>query len=84
MDNMTPLSMNEMEQVVGGAGKTIKTGTAIVYAGANTASGQVATLERNEWVNFTGNVSYSDADGMSFYEINAPVYGWVTKKAIGA
>ena len=83
MENMTPLSFDDMEKVVGGASKTIQTKSAIVFAGPGTSYGQITSLPKNTTVNFTGNITYSDADGMSFYEINSPLYGWVTKRSLG-
>lgn len=83
MDNVTPLSPEDMEKVSGGSAKTIQTRNAIVYAGAGTEYGSVGTLSYGTTVNFTGTVSYNDRENKSFYEISSPVHGWVTKEAIG-
>ena len=83
MDNMTSLNLDEMEKVSGGVHKTIQGRSATVFTGPGTEYGVTTTLSGGTVVNFTGNVSYSDHDGRSYYMINSPISGWVTREAIG-
>ena len=80
---MRKLSMEEMEKVTGGSAKTIRTRQAHVRYGAGLEYHVIKTLSCGCVVNFTGTVTYNDKDQLSFYKINSPVCGWVTKKDLG-
>ena len=73
------LNPEEMSRVSGGSSKTIRTRQAAVYTGPGKEYGQAGSLPCGSVINFTGNVSYNDKDGLSWYQINSPVPGWVTR-----
>jgi bacteriocin-like protein len=83
MDNMNELNLNELENVTGGSTKTVQTRKAIVRSGPGLDFSQNGTLSHGTVVNFSGTVSYNNAEGQTWYLINSPVYGWVTKKELG-
>ena len=83
MENKTPLSLDEMEKVSGGSQKTIHTRNAIVRIGPGSEYNQTGTLSQGTVVNFTGTVDYNNNDGKTWYLINSPMYGWVTKQDLG-
>ena len=83
MESMNKLSMEDLEKVTGGASKTIQTGKAVVRGGPGLEFHSNGTLSRGTVVNFSGTVSYNNNDGKTWYLINAPIYGWVTKNDLG-
>lgn len=83
MDNMKELSMEELDKVSGGSQKTIRSRTAVVYGGPGRQYAVNGKLESGTVVNFGGTVSYNEQDGKTWYLINSPVYGWVTKQDLG-
>ena len=83
MENTKELNMKEMEQVTGGSSRTIQTGKAVVRGGPGLEFHSKGTLSKGTVVNFSGTVSYNNNDGRTWYLINAPIYGWVTKNDLG-
>ena len=83
MDNTRKLSMEEMEKITGGSAKTIRTRQAIVRSGPGLEYGQTASLSCGTVVNFTGTISYNEDELRTWYLINSPVYGWVTRNDLG-
>ena len=85
MENMKPLSPDEMEQISGGSSKTVHAGGkgAPVYSGPGKNYHQVATLSSGTVVNFTGTVSYNDQESRCYYLISSPTYGWMLGSSIG-
>ncbi len=80
------LNDEELQNVNGGADRTVQTGTvqpAEVKAGAGFNYPQVAALPSGTWVNTTGNVASNGFDGQTWFEINYPVYGWIAGSLIG-
>lgn len=83
MNDMKELNPEEMGRVSGGSSKTIRTRNAAVYAGPGKEYGHAGHLPYGTVVNFTGTIDYNDRDGHTWYLINSPVYGWVTRNDIG-
>ena len=83
MDEMRSLNLDEMEKVNGGVQKRVVTGSATVRSGAGSNYSVNGTLGCNTIVNFTGNISFNDAECRSWYQINSPITGWVLGREIG-
>ena len=83
MDNMKELSMEELDKVSGGSQKVIRSRTATVYGGPGRQYAVNGKLGSGTVVNFGGTVSYNEQDGKTWYLINSPIYGWVTKQDLG-
>ncbi len=80
------LNEDELQNVSGGASRTVNTGTtqpAVVRSGAGTNFSQIASLPSGTQVNTTGNVASNGMDGRTWFEINYPVYGWIAGSLIG-
>lgn len=83
MDEMKPLSMDEMEQVSAGAAKRIRVKTADVRSGPSFEYPVIATLSSGVTVNYMGRVVNSKEDGGCWYWINKPANGWINEKDLG-
>ena len=83
MEEMRSLSLDDMEKVSGGSQKKVVTGSATVRSGAGANYSVNGTLGYNTIVNFTGTVSFNDAECRSWYQINSPISGWVLGREIG-
>ncbi len=79
------LNENEMNNVSGGVYRTVNTNMvlkAVVRQGPGFNYPEIASLENGTQANTTGNVSMS-GDGVTWYEINYPVYGWMKGTLLG-
>ncbi len=79
------LSESELNNVSGGVNRTVNTNMALnapVRQGPGFNYPEIASLENGTQANTTGNVSMS-ADGVTWYEINYPVYGWMKGSLLG-
>ena len=84
MSDFKKLDAQELENVSGGEGRTINTGssvTAIVRSGPGFGYGQIGSLTNGTYVNTTG--LCQRADGRTWYQINVPYSGWVAGSLIG-
>ena len=80
------INNEELDRVVGGITRTVDTNTsidAVVRGGPGMQYGQIASLKDHTEVNTTGNSSYNQLDGKTWYEINYPVYGWMAGSLLG-
>ncbi len=80
MSDSIRLNDEQLQNVTGGADRTVNTGTAqpaAVRSGAGTHFPQIASLPGGTQVNTTGSVSSNGMDGITWFEINYPVYGWI-------
>lgn len=79
------LSGSELNNVFGGTDMPICTEMnmgAVVRSGPGSDCSEVTFLSDGVHVNTTGNISRS-SDGIDWYEINSPVYGWIKGNTIG-
>ena len=83
MGEMRSLGMDEMEKVFGGSMKTVTHDGAAVHQQASLSSARLGTLPGGTLVNFTGQASYNSDDGYSWYQISAPISGWMKGRDIG-
>ncbi len=86
MAGKSMLNENELQNVSGGASRTINTGTTqpgVVRSGAGLNFSQIASLPSGTQVNTTGNVGSNGMDGITWFEINYPVCGWIAGSLIG-
>ena len=83
MEEMKSLNLNDMEKVSGGSTKTVTHDGAEVRQMAARNSALLATLSSGIQVNFTGVVTYNSDDGFSWYQVSAPIYGWMKGRDIG-
>ena len=78
-NNMYELNLDEMEKVTGGSSKTIISPKATVYQGPGKRYARVGMLNNGTIVNFTGTVNYNDDEGITYFLISSPIYGWVSQ-----
>lgn len=86
MTEMNKINAEALENVIGGAAKTVNTNTkqnAAVRSGPGTNFEQIASLPNNTTVNFTGKIVFSEKDGRNFAEISSPVRGFIAASIIG-
>ena len=84
MAEFNKLNDQDLENVTGGDARTVNTGSkldAVVRAGAGTNFPQVASLKNGTIVYATGN--NARAGGRTWYEVSAPVYGWIAGGILG-
>ncbi len=80
------LTDDELDGISGGLTRTVYTDLpfgAIVRGGPGKEYEQVDTLINFTDVNTTGCSYYNVMDGINWYEIDSPVYGWVGGDLIG-
>lgn len=80
------LTGKELDDISGGATRTVNTGMsvdAVVRGGPGMQYGQIGSLKNQTQVNTTGNTSYNPMDGRTWYEINYPMYGWMAGSLLG-
>ena len=78
MENMVPLTPEEMAQASGGAAVTVRLKTIDVRSGPSLSYPVIATLSSGVTLNTTGYVSGSGQDAGRWYMINKPAKGWVS------
>ena len=83
MEEMKPLSLDDMEKVSGGRTKTVTHDGAEVRQQAARSSALLGTQSSGTQVYFCGQVSYNNDDGYSWYQVSAPICGWMKGRDIG-
>lgn len=86
MSEKKALSSEDMNGVSGGVTRIVDTKRAmdaVVRSGPGTQYPQIASLKNGTQVNTTGNMSYNQIDGRTWYEINYPMYGWMAGSLLG-
>ena len=83
MDNMIPLSPEEMEEVSGGATVTVRIRNVDVRSGPGTGYPVIATVSSGVTVNTLGHISRENEDGSIWYLINKPANGWINAADLG-
>ena len=84
MTDIKKINDQELENVAGGESRTVNTGMkidAVVRAGAGLSFPQIASIKNGNTVSTTGACVH--ADGRSWYEISAPVKGWMAGGLLG-
>lgn len=84
MKEMNTINVEALEDVIGGAKRTVNTGTkqnAAVRVKPGVSSKQVGSLPNGTKVNATG--AFKRAGGRNWAQINAPVKGWIKASIIG-
>ena len=84
-EELKKINNQELEVVTGGEGRIVNTGKtdldAVIRSGAGFANPQIMSVTNGTWVNTTG---YSiQADGRTWWQIKAPVNGWLAGGMIG-
>ena len=80
------LTDDELELVSGGAQRTVNTGSsrpATIRSGPGITFSQVDSCSNGKAVYTTGTSVRNDEDGVTWYEIYEPVYGWIRGSLIG-
>ncbi len=80
------LNEDELQNVSGGVTRTVDTKQpvdAVVRSGPGLNYPQTASLKSGTQVNTTGNTSVNGYDGRTWYEINYPLYGWMSGELLG-
>ncbi len=80
------MNEEELENVSGGAYRTVNNGQsldAIVRSGPDLNYPQIGSLKDGTQVNTTGTVACNGLDGIFWYEINYPIYGWMKGEYLG-
>ena len=86
MTDMNKINDAALENVVGGATKTVDTNTtqnAAVRSGPGKSFDIIESLPNGTKVNYTGRVEFNRADSRNWAEISSPVYGWIAASIIG-
>ena len=84
MTEMNKINDAALEEVTGGATRTVNTGTsqnAAVRCGAGKGYEQIDSLKNGTKVNATG--VFKEADGRSWAQIDSPVNGWIAASILG-
>ena len=81
--NMTPLSLDEMEQASGGTEIAIRILNADVRSGPGLNYPVIATLSSGVTINYTNAVVTNKEDGKRWVMINRPTHGWVGEAELG-
>ncbi len=82
-ENMTPLSLDEMEQVSGGTEIAIRILNVDVRSGPGLNYPVIATLSSGVTINYTNAVVTNKEDGKRWVMINRPTHGWVDEMELG-
>lgn len=86
MAEKSMLNEEELQNVSGGVNRYVNTGTtqsAVVRSGAGLNFAQIGSLQNGSQVNLTGNTGANGVDGITWFEINYPMYGWIAGSLIG-
>ena len=81
---MMKMNEQELENVSGGEFRVVNTGRnieAVIRSGAGFNYPQIFAVKNGNAVNTTGRCVR--ADGRTWYELTAPVYGWMAGAMIG-
>ncbi len=76
----------ELENVSGGQSRTVNTMNpidAFVRSGPGINYPKIADLKNGTQVNTTGNTMLNPDDGLTWFEINSPLYGWMNGALLG-
>ena len=82
-ENMTPLSLDEMEQASGGTEIAIRILNVDVRSGPGLNYPVIATLSSGVTINYTNAVVTNKEDGKRWVMINRPTHGWVDETELG-
>lgn len=82
-ENMTPLSLDEMEQASGGTEIAIRILNVDVRSGPGLNYPVIATLSSGVTINYTNAVVTNKEDGKRWVMINRPTHGWVDEMELG-
>ena len=85
MEKLTEIDDSQLEQVSGGAGRSINTHTdsnAQVRSGPGMENSPVASLHNGTRVNITGEAVENFSDGRMWYKIDYPVDGWIPENLL--
>ena len=80
------LTDEELDQVSGGARRTVYTDSssaAVIRSGPGLSYSQICSFLNGAAVYTTGSQVRNDEDGITWYEICEPVYGWIRGSLIG-
>lgn len=94
MENSMELNLKDMEQVTGGAERTVNTGVdnlnAAVRSGPSKSSAQIASLVNGTKIDtVTGNLVFDEVSGRNFVEIyfigkdGSRHTGWIASSIVG-
>ena len=87
MEEKKVLNSEELNGVSGGVMRTVDTRRpgvdAVVRSGPGMTYGQVGSIVSHTQVNVTGNSSFNQMDGRTWFEINYPIYGWMAGSLLG-
>ena len=83
MEEMIPLTPEEMENASGGISATVRIKTAFVRSGPGLNYPAVATLSSGVTVNYMGSGMINQEDGTIWYMVNRPTQGWINAEDIG-
>ncbi len=76
----------ELDTVSGGMWRTVDTKQpmdAVVRSGPGRNYPQIGSLQSGTQANTTGNVAVNGYDGITWHEINYPMYGWMEGNILG-
>ena len=83
MENMIPLTPDEMEQASGGVATKVRLKTADVRTGPSVNYPVIATLSSGVTVNYMTHLVDKDDPAVVWYMINKPTNGWVNGADLG-
>ncbi len=83
MENMIPLTPDEMEQASGGVATKVRLKTADVRTGPSVNYPVIATLSSGVTVNYMTHLADKDDPAVVWYMINKPTNGWVNGADLG-
>ena len=87
MSDKKVLNSDELNGVTGGVSRIVDTMQpmdAVVRSGPGVSYPQIGSLRNGTQVNTTGNASYNPQDGRTWYEINYPMYGWISELCLNS
>ncbi len=83
MENIIPLTLDEMEQVSGGTVTKVRIKSAVVRGGPGSNYPVIATLSSGASVNYMSHLADKEQAGVNWYLINKPTNGWINGADLG-
>ena len=83
MENMIPLTPEELEQASGGTATKVRIKSAEVRSGPSLNYPVIATLTSGVTVNYMSHIADKEQEGVNWYMINKPTNGWVNGADLG-